>query len=155
MLDLQGQLRSAVFAFASGAPVRIGFDKPRADIWKASPRKIPDEAKKHAWQGAREGSWLAYTHHIALPTLDVHPVERYLGVAPLLGLDDGAPDFSFPIPPEAATRIDALLDYYDIAKAKTLVAIAPGTNWDTKQWRRRGFRRSRRGIFCKKAAPWL
>ena len=53
-------------------------------------RKIPDEARKHAWQGAREGSWLAYTHHIPLPTLDMHPVERYLGVAPMLGLDDGA-----------------------------------------------------------------
>ncbi len=139
VLDLQGQLRSAVFAFASGAPVRIGFDKPRKDVWRTLSRKIPDQAKHHAWQGAREGSWLAYTHHIVLPTLDLHPVERYLGVAPILGLDDGAPDFSFPIPPEAATRIDALLDYYDIGKAKPLVAMAPGTNWETKQWRRDGF----------------
>ena len=119
VLDLQGQLRSAIFAFASGAPVRIGFDKPRADRWTALSRKIPEEAKKHAWQGAREGSYLAYTDHIALPTLDVHPVERYLAIAPMLGLDDGAPDFSFPIPAEATTRIDALLDYYDIGKAKT------------------------------------
>jgi lipopolysaccharide heptosyltransferase I len=138
VLDLQGQLRSGFFAFAAGAPVRIGFDKPRADVWKASPRKIPAEAKKHAWQGAREGSWLAYTHHIAVPTLDVHPVERYLGVGPLLGLDDGAPDFSFPIPPEAATRIDALLDYYGIGSGK-LIAMAPGTNWETKQWRSDAF----------------
>ncbi len=138
VLDLQGQLRSAIFAFASGAPVRIGFDRPRADVWKTLSRKIPDEAKKHAWQGAREGSFLAYTHHIPLPSLDVHPVERYLGVAPMLGLDDGAPDFSFPVPPEATTRIDALLDYYDIGKAR-LVVVAPGTNWETKQWRREGF----------------
>jgi heptosyltransferase-1 len=138
VIDLQGQLRSAIFAFASGAPVRIGFDKPRADVWKASPRKISDEAKKHAWQGAREGSWLAYTHHLQVLTLDIHPVERYLGVGPMLGLDDDAPDFSFPIPPEATTRIDALLDYYDIAKAK-LIVIAPGTNWGTKQWRSDGF----------------
>ena len=34
VIDLQGQLRSGFFAFTSGAPVRIGFDKPRADIWK-------------------------------------------------------------------------------------------------------------------------
>jgi heptosyltransferase I len=139
VIDLQGQLRSAIFAFSSGAPVRIGFDKPRRDVWQTLERSIPEEAKKHAWQGAREGSWLAYTHHIALPTLDLHPVERYLGVSPLLGLDDAAPDFSFPIPQEAVTRIDALLDYYDIGKTKPLVAIAPGTNWDTKQWRRSGF----------------
>src|ERR1700730_3395904 len=101
VLDLQGQLRSAVFAFASGAPMRIGFDKPRADVWQTSPRKIPEEARKHAWQGAREGSWFAYTDHIPVPTLDVHPVERYLSVGAMLGLDDGAPDFAFPIPPEA------------------------------------------------------
>ncbi len=138
VIDLQGQLRSAVFAFACGAPVRIGFDKPRADRWTALSRKIPDEAKKHAWQGAREGSFLAYTHYIPLPTLDRHPVERYLGVAPLLGLDDGAPNFSFPIPQEAITRIDALLDYYDIGKAR-LAVVAPGTNWQTKQWRSDGF----------------
>ena len=138
VIDLQGQFRSAAFAFASGAPVRIGFDRPRADRWKTLARKIPDEAKKHAWQGAREGSWLAYTHHIAVPTLDVHPVERYLGVAPMLGLDDGAPDFSFPILQEASTRIDGLLDYYDIGKTR-LIAMAPGTNWDTKQWRVAGF----------------
>ena len=138
VIDLQGQLRSGFFAFTSGAPVRIGFDKPRADIWKTLSRKIPDEARKHAWQGAREGSWLAYTDHIALPTLDIHPVERYLGIGPMLGLDDGLVDFSFPIPPEARARIDALVDYYEVAKAKLLV-MAPGTNWETKEWRREAF----------------
>jgi len=138
VIDLQGQLRSAFFAFTSGAPVRIGFDKPRAAIWKTLARKIPEEARKHAWQGAREASWLAYTDHIALPTLDIHPVERYLGIGPMLGLDDGPADFSFPIPQEARARIDALVDYYEIAKAKLLV-MAPGTNWETKEWRREAF----------------
>jgi heptosyltransferase I len=138
VLDLQGQLRSAVFARLSGATVRIGFDKPRADMWAASPRKFPQETRKHAWQGAREGSWLAYTDHIAVPSIDVHAVDRYLGVGAMLGLDDGAPDFSFPIPQEARARIDALLDYYEIAKAG-LVAMAPGTIWETKEWRPDGF----------------
>ena len=138
VIDLQGQFRSAVFAFTSGAPVRIGFDKPRADVWNNSPRKIPADARKHAWQGAREGSWLAYTDFIALPTLDIHPVERYLGIGPMLGLDDGLADFSCPIPQEARARIDALVDYYEIAKAKLLV-MAPGTNWETKEWRREAF----------------
>ncbi len=154
VLDLQGQMRSAVFAFASGAPVRIGFDKPRADLWKTSPRKIPDEARMHAWQGAREASWLAYTHHIAVPTLDVHPVERYLGVGPLLGLDADAPDFSFPLPQEASTRIDALLDYYDAAKSR-LIVIAPGTNWETKQWRSNAFAEVARDFIKKGCAVTL
>jgi lipopolysaccharide heptosyltransferase I len=154
VLDMQGQLRSAVFAFASGAPVRIGFDRPRADIWQSSPRQITAQARKHAWQGAREGSWLAYTHPIVLPTLDLHPVERYLGVGAMLGLDDAAPDFSFPIPPEAATRIDALLDYYGIANA-SLVAVAPGTNWETKEWRREGFAEVARHFLQKRYAVTL
>jgi lipopolysaccharide heptosyltransferase II len=138
VIDLQGQFRSAVFAFTSGAPVRIGFDKPHAEVWKNSPRNIPADARKHAWQGAREGSWLVYTDYIALPTLDIHPVERYLGIGPMLGLDDGPADFSCPIPQEARARIDALVDYYEIAKAKLLV-MAPGTNWETKEWRREAF----------------
>jgi heptosyltransferase I len=138
VIDLQGQLRSAFFAFTSGAPVRIGFDKPRADVWKTLSRTIPLEARKHAWQGARERSWLAYTDHIALPTLDMHPVERYLGIGPMLGLDDGAPDSSFPIPKDANARIDALLASRQIDQAK-LVVMAPGTNWETKAWRPEAF----------------
>ena len=96
VLDLQGQFRSAVFAKLSGAPVRIGFDRPRAEMWQASPRRFPEETRRHAWQGAREGSWLAYTDHIAVPSIDVHAVDRYLRVGAMLGLDDGAADFSFP-----------------------------------------------------------
>jgi heptosyltransferase I len=154
VIDLQGQLRSGFFAFTSGAPVRIGFDKPRADVWKTLSRKIPDEARKHAWRGAREASWLAYTDHIALPTLDMHPVERYLGIGAMLGLDDGAPDFSFPIPLEATARIDALLDYYEIAKAK-LVVMAPGTIWETKEWRPEAFAEVARHFLQQKFAVTL
>ena len=150
VLDLHGQLRSAIFAFGSGAPVRIGFDRPRAGVWKTLSRKLPDEAKKHAWRGAREGSWLAYTHHVPLPTLDLHPVDRYLSAAALIGRDGAAaPDFSFPIPPEAVTRIDALLDYYEIGKTKQLAVMAPGTNWQTKQWRSDGFAELARHFLAK------
>jgi heptosyltransferase I len=138
VLDLQGQLRSGLFARATGAPVRIGFGKPVPRRWEEMSRQLPEEARKHAWQGAREGSWLAYTHTLPLPSLEIHAVDRYLAVGPMLGLDDGAADFSFPVPREAADRIDALLHYYDVAKLK-LVAIAPGTVWETKQWRRESF----------------
>jgi lipopolysaccharide heptosyltransferase I len=138
VLDLQGQLRSAVFARLSGAPVRIGFDRPRPQAWEASPRQFPDAARRHAWQGAREGSWLAYTHRIPLPTIDVHPVDRYLSVGTMLDLDDSAADFSFPIPQEATAGADAMLNRYGIARTK-LVVMAPGTAWETKQWRRDGF----------------
>jgi heptosyltransferase I len=138
VVDMHGQFRTAIFALATGAPVRIGFDRPRASVWDASPRKFPEQARKHAWQGAREGSWLAYTHHIAVPTLDLHAVDRYLGVGPLLGLDADAADFSFPIPPAAVNRIGALIEYYG-GDGKKLAVLAPGTIWETKQWRGEGF----------------
>jgi heptosyltransferase I len=138
VVDMHGQFRTAIFALATGAPVRIGFDRPRASVWDASSRKFPEETRKHAWQGAREGSWLAYTHHIPVPTLDLHAVDRYLNVGPLLGLDAGPADFSFPISPEANNRIEALLDYYGAA-GKKLAVLAPGTVWETKQWRSAGF----------------
>ena len=154
VIDLQGQLRSAVFAFTSGAPVRIGFDKPRADAFTGLSRVIPEEARKHAWKGAREASWLAYTDNIPLPTLDVHPVERYLGIGPMLGLDDGPADFSFPIPQDAIIRIEGLLDYYEIAKARIAV-VAPGTVWETKQWRADGFADVARRLLNQKLAVVL
>ena len=133
VVDMHGQFRTAVFTLASGAPVRIGFDRPRAGVWDASPRKFSAEARKHAWQGAREGSWLAYTHHIPVPTLDLHAVDRYLGVGPILGLEAEPPDFSFPIPQAAGASVDALLRQHGIAGAP-LVTMAPGTIWETKHW---------------------
>ena len=154
VIDLQGQMRSAVFAFTSGAPVRIGFDKPRADAFTSLPRIIPEEARKHAWRGAREGSWLAYTDTIPLSTLDLHPVERYLGVGPMLGLDDSPADFSFPIPQEAIVRIDGLLDYYETAKARIAV-VAPATVWETKQWRADAFAEVARRLLQQKLAVVL
>ncbi|MGA3310881.1 MAG: glycosyltransferase family 9 protein [Xanthobacteraceae bacterium] len=134
VLDLQGQLRSAIFALATGTPVRIGFDRPRARVWAAS-RKVPEDFRKHSWQGAREGSWLAYTHHIPLPTLDVHAVDHFLSVAAMLGLDADPADFSFPIPQSAGDRIDSLLRRHGGGGgAAHLVVIAPSGNWETKRW---------------------
>jgi heptosyltransferase I len=133
VVDMHGQLRTAIFTLATGAPVRIGFDRPRGRVWDASARSFPPEARKHAWQGAREGSWIAYTHHIPVPTLDLHAVDRYLNVGPLLGLPDGPADFSFPIPPQAAANVETLLRQRGAGGAD-LVAMAPGTIWETKHW---------------------
>jgi lipopolysaccharide heptosyltransferase I len=134
IVDMHGQLRTAFFTLAAGAPVRIGFDRPRAQVWNASDRIFPAEAYKHAWKGAREASWIAYTHRMAVPTLDVHAVDRYLSVGPMLGLDDGPADFSFPVPPAAVARVDALLRENGIAAGSGVLLCAPGTNWETKHW---------------------
>ncbi len=133
VLDLQGQFRSGAIARITGAPVRVGFGPPRPQLWEASARKLPAEAREHAWQGAREGAWRAYTHFIPLPTLDMHAVDRYLAVAPMLGLGDGPADFSFPLPEAADGRVDALLRRHGIG-GDDLVVMAPSANWETKRW---------------------
>jgi len=133
VVDMHGQFRTAGLTLVTGAPARIGFDRPRARVWDASPRKFPEQARKHAWQGAREGSWVAYTHHIPVPTLDLHAVDRYLNVGPILGLDRDPADFSFPIPQSALSRADALLAEH-CAEHPDIVIMAPGTIWETKRW---------------------
>ena len=138
VIDMHGQFRTAIFTLATGAPVRIGFDRPRSSVWNASSRVYPEETRKHAWHGAREGSWLAYSHHIPVPTLERHAVDRYLAVGDLLCFEDGPADFSFPIPAEAAARVGALLDRHHAANKK-LAVLAPGTIWETKTWRSEGF----------------
>jgi heptosyltransferase-1 len=135
VIDMHGQFRTALLTLATGAPVRIGFDRPRREVWSASGRTLPAEARRHAWKGAREGSWLAYTHHIAIPTLDVHAIDRYLSISPMLGLDQGEPDFSFPISTVADHRVERMLG----DSGRRLLTIAPGTVWETKHWRSEGF----------------
>jgi lipopolysaccharide heptosyltransferase I len=148
VVDMHGQFRTAALTLATGAPARIGFDRPRARVWDASPRKFPEQARKHAWQGAREGSWIAYTHHIPVPTLDLHAVDRYLNVGPILGLDNDPADFSFPIPQSANSRVDALLRQHGLDRAD-LVTIAPGTIWETKHWGNKKFAQVARHFMSK------
>ena len=134
VIDLHGQLRSAVFALASGAPTRVGFDRPRLRP-TAVAAGVPSG---HGWAGAREGSWVAYTHHIPLPTLDVHAVDRYLWLAPLLGLDDGPPDLSVHLPAGASDDVERLLRDVGVGAAP-LAVLVPGTLWETKHWHVDGF----------------
>jgi heptosyltransferase I len=138
-IDLQGQFRTALFTLASRAPVRIGFDRPRREVWQATERKLPPEAYQHGWKGAREGSWIAYTHPIRIATLDMHAVDRYLRVGDLLGLDGGPVDFSFVIPQTAVARAEELLGRLGGGRGSELVVLAPGTMWETKHWTAEGF----------------
>jgi heptosyltransferase I len=135
-IDLHGQFRSAVFAMASAAPVRIGFDRPVA---RHVPAGVADVAGVHGWSGAREGSWVAYTHRIPIPTLDVHAVDRYLWLSPMLGLDDAPPEFGIHLPAGAAEEADELLRSEGIGASDPVALLVPGTIWETKHWRVEGF----------------
>ncbi len=140
VIDLQGLLTSAALALASGAAVRIGFDRPRRRNWQGVRRRLSAGAYRRGWKGAREGSWLAYSHRIPIPTLDVHAVDRYLWVGPLLGLDDGPPEFHLPLPADAEPRVDGWLRASGLG-AKPFALLFPGARWETKRWPTAGFAR--------------
>ena len=139
IIDMHGQVRSAFFALISGARVRIGFDRPVKRGLTVSAEHALKNIPNHGWRGAREGSWIAYTHRIPIPTLDVHAIDRYLWVAPLLGLDDNPPDLTIHLSPQATNKVNRLLEEHGVPASKPLVVLVPGTIWETKHWTIEGF----------------
>jgi len=139
VIDLHGQVRSAFFALVSGARVRVGFDRPIKPALTVSAEHDLKNIASHGWRGAREGSWMAYTHRIPIPTLDVHAIDRYLWVATMLSLDDEPPDLTIHLPPETVPNVERLLDERGVHASRPLVVLVPGTIWETKHWTIEGF----------------
>ena len=139
VVDMHGQVRSAFFTLISGARVRIGFDRPIKRSLTVSAEHELKNVPSHGWRGAREGSWIAYTHRIPIQTLDVHAIDRYLWVAPLLGLDDDPPDLTIYLSSETIRNVERLLEEHGVPASKLLVVLVPGTIWETKHWTIEGF----------------
>jgi len=131
VIDLQGQLRSALFTLATGAPVRIGFDRPVHSARRDSERPEQRNVLQYRWRGARDGSWIAYSHRIPIPTLDVHAVDRYLWIVPMLGLDGKPPDSRIYLSAETEIGVERLLGKHGLQR---FAALVPGTRWETKHW---------------------
>jgi len=131
VIDLHGQMRSALITLATGAPVRVGFDRPVRRTQPASEHHALRNLPQHGWTGAREGSWIAYSHRIPIPTLDVHAIDRYLWIAPMLGLDDAPVDSRIYLSAQSEAAAQQLLEQHDLQQFGALV---PGTIWETKHW---------------------
>src|SRR6266403_3445984 len=123
VIDMHGQVRSAFFTLISGAPLRIGFDRPIKRGVTISAEHDLKNVPNQGWRGAREGSWIAYTHRIPIPTLDVHAIDRYLWVAPLLGLDDKPPDLAIHLSPKTIRNVQRLLEDHGVPGSKPLVVL--------------------------------
>ncbi len=133
VIDLHGQLRSVFFAMVTGAAVRIGFDRPAPGARAISEQNGLQDAPRRGWKGAREGSWVAYSDRIPIPTLDVHAIDRYLWIGAMLGFDASEPDSTVYLPPETDARVAALFAEYRVPE-KPLALLVPGTIWETKHW---------------------
>ena len=139
VVDMHGQLRSAFFALVSGAHVRIGFDRPIKRVLTVSAEHDLRNVPSHGWRGAREGSWIAYTHRISIPTLDVHAIDRYLWIGRLLGFDDDPPDLTIHLSSDTVRNVQQLLEEQGVTPDMPLVILVPGTIWETKHWTIEGF----------------
>ena len=131
VIDLHGQMRSALITLATGASVRVGFDRPIRRTRPASGHHSLRNFPRHGWTGAREGSWVAYSHHIPISTLDVHAIDRYLWLTPILGLNDSPIDTRIYLSAEIEAAAHRLLEQCALQQFGALV---PGTLWETKHW---------------------
>lgn len=111
VIDLQGLFKSAVMAFLTGCPNRIGYGE------------------------MREGSALV-SKAIAGPHIHDHVIERYLDVARYLGARVGTIQYPMPALPEQCRTIRERLTAAGIPDREELpyVVLAPGARWVTKQW---------------------
>lgn len=109
-IDLQGLLKSAVVAWLTGAPTRIGYH----------------------WQ--REGAWL-FNRVVPKEPTSVHVVQEYLDVARFLGAETEPVEFPLYIPPEADERVRLLLQGEGISSADGFISINPSAGRAFKRWR--------------------
>jgi len=135
VVDMQGQMRSGFVTAMTRAPVRIGFERPRRELKDAEREKYPAGFIERSWTGAREGAWLAYTHHVRLPTLALHPVDRNLLVGDMLGIPSAPPDFSMGTDAVAEIGVDRLLHEFGVDQTIAPVLMTPAALWETKRWR--------------------
>ncbi len=109
VVDLQGLLRSAVFAYATGARVRVGLSD------------------------AREGARLFYTDRVEVDRR-MHAVDRYLKVGEVLGFDAREPEFSLEAPESAHRSVCRLLAGASGPPPRPWILLSPGARWASKCW---------------------
>jgi heptosyltransferase I len=131
VIDLHGQMRSALITLATGAPVRIGFGRPIRRMRPQSAHHVLRNAPRHGWTGAREGAWMAYSHRIPIPTVDVHAIDRYLWLTTILGLSDAPVDSRIYLSADTERAADQFVEEHAL---RQFAALVPGTLWETKHW---------------------
>ena len=110
VIDLQGLLRSGIFARLSGARTRIGL------------------------AGSREGASRFYTHIIPVAG-EMSSVDRYMLAAEALGAPADEPRmFGLPINDDHRLAASRLLGDHGLPEGRAYVALIPGARWDTKRW---------------------
>lgn len=107
LLHMQLALRASALALAVRAPVKLGFDRPRA----------------------REGQWLFTTHRIAARA-DEHVLDSLFGFAEALGVHDRDLRWDLPLPPDVIAYARAV-----IPDSQPTLVISPCSSHPLRNWR--------------------
>lgn len=111
VVDLQGLLRSALVARMTGCAQRVGF------------------------ANGREGSPWLYSQRVAVPTPEIHAVDRYLLIAKDLCVPiEDMPQFRFRLPSQDVTALRDLFRRKGIDLDAPWVAMNISARWQTKRW---------------------
>lgn len=117
-LDFQGNLRSGLVAFASGARLRVGFTAGRV----------------------KEFCHIFYTRHVYLPRTAMHRVRKNLLLLEALGIKPELLPAGLKVAPADGEAIKKFIGEKNIQK-KRIVILHPGVSsfGAFKQWPREGF----------------
>lgn len=111
VIDLQGLLKSAFWAFLARSSRKIGF------------------------AGTREYSYLALSERLPPYDPDEHAVRRYLRVARYLSASGEPVRFRMALPAGTGQNLHSLWS----EKTGPLIVIHPGTRWPSKHWQPESF----------------
>ncbi|MBI3784813.1 MAG: glycosyltransferase family 9 protein [Deltaproteobacteria bacterium] len=107
-LDLQRHLKSGVISRASGAPLRLGFDR----------------------RNGREGNWLFNTDTIAPQDHFTSKLQQFMRFGDWLGLPDGEVSFELVLSDEEQQHVEGLL--HDVPRP--FVAAFVGSSCEARLW---------------------
>ncbi len=112
VVDSHGQLRSGLFAYITGARVRLGF----------SPKN------------GRELNSVFINFKAPPFPGDWHAVERYLALASVLGAETETKEFLIQIGESEKEYVEHFLKEKGIETGEILIALNPGSSWKSKIW---------------------
>lgn len=118
VIDLQGLLRSAVFAWLAQGKLLIGLDNPR--------------------EGGREGASVLYDTAVSASQKS-HAVGRYLSILPALGVPTHMKFQWLPERPAVAASVQAKWPQAAVNRQSRWIAIQPAARWPTKCWPAQNF----------------
>jgi 3-deoxy-D-manno-octulosonic-acid transferase/heptosyltransferase-1 len=110
VVDFQGLFKSGVLTRLSGSKRRVGYDK------------------------SREFSYFFLNERVLPYNQDLHAVQRYINLARYSGGKAIEPKFFIPIQEDNIKCVKKFLIENNIKEGDRIIAINPGSGWDTKLW---------------------